>query len=394
MVQPKVSAKPSSVKLGVSGSPLKKVKSARRRGQPFGLLGAVQQHVLGVVRPKDAATRRKDVLHPSDLAKSDWCARAAYWQLQGREPQTREYESFVREQIFAEGHDIHSRFQGYLWEMGILSGEFKCLACSHVWWATSPEHCPKCQQQKWGLRYEEVPASCPELSIEGHADGLVPAGLVEFKSFAKGTLRWEAPELLKQYTYKVDVNGQAYSWFDMEGMWANFHKPFPGHLRQVMIYLYCMSVYDVDLSGFDMNTVIFIYQNKWNQDVKMFTVKYDFSLIKDRIEGAKIVTEAMAAGEPPACQLGGCKACQNYEGGTDAEIDDEGPGVLGGTEPGSPPRARRGRVLIRPSRSTRVSLAYAAKAADGTPRRQPNGLARRVQPVGRPHRRPALPPGD
>ena len=35
------------------------------------------------------------------------------------------------ENVFAEGHAIHAKYQTWLWEMGVLFGDWLCLDCGH-----------------------------------------------------------------------------------------------------------------------------------------------------------------------------------------------------------------------------------------------------------------------
>jgi hypothetical protein len=41
--------------------------------------------------------------------------------------------------IFAEGHAIHGKYQDWLWEMGVLWGRWLCLSCHNKWDDTSPD---------------------------------------------------------------------------------------------------------------------------------------------------------------------------------------------------------------------------------------------------------------
>jgi len=367
VVRLKQTVEASSESAGASVSPLKKIRKPAHVARQFVLLGDVQRHVLEVCRPRDQAARKRDHLHPSDLAKSDWCQRAAYWALKRQEPYSETSGTFVQEEIFSEGHDIHHRHQGYLWEMGILDGLWSCRGCSHVWWGTSPLSCPQCDLPAWALRYEEVPVSCPELLIEGSGDGLVQGrGLVEYKSLGKGTLRLEAPEFLKQHTYRVDVGGVKYTWADVEGLWTNLHQPFISHLRQAFIYIYCLPP---ELSWVDK--AIFIYQNKWNQQCKEFVVRYSFEVIRDRIKSAEVIAAAMLTGAPPVCsqdyELGSCPACK----GEDNANDEEEGRVLGGQVARSAPNPGQRRVRVRSSGQTRAILAHVAKQGDSAQRRVP-----------------------
>src|SRR5215510_5840577 len=85
------------------------------------VLGEIQKHVLRHSLDPDPE-RDRSFLHPSDMAKSDWCYRADFYRMTGA-PESKEHvrnPSFRMENIFEEGHDIHHKWQTWLWEMGNL----------------------------------------------------------------------------------------------------------------------------------------------------------------------------------------------------------------------------------------------------------------------------------
>ena len=107
----------------------------------------------------------------------------------------------------SEGNAIHDKWQGWLWDLGLLKGMFYCHPCENVWWDQAPEACPKCEQQRWGMRYREVPVIDEAMMLGGRADAQIPSfrppttddptedELVEIKSVGPGTVRYERPEL-------------------------------------------------------------------------------------------------------------------------------------------------------------------------------------------------------
>lgn len=337
--------------------------SAKYRPSTFGELSTGQPRELAsflsslkelqLELGREETAQREVGLHPSDLSKSDWCPRAAFWLLSGK-TKLREDEqtSFIRQQIFEEGHDIHQRWQWLLWRMGVLEGEWKCLACESQWWATAPLRCDVCGAPSYALTYHEVPASVPELHITGRADGKMGRRLFEFKSLGAGTIRFEAPELLRKYTYDAKVGENTYKWQDLEGLWKNFHSPLPSHLIQANLYLYARD---------DVDEVVFVYQAKWNQQVKFFPVKYSYNLIKERLSQVRQVNDALSAGEPPDCVAPGkCQRCSLYE-------DEDGQDNPGSTskKPRSKESSKRPKKLVRASGATKHTLAYVAKKAHG-----------------------------
>src|SRR5258708_1016138 len=82
------------------------------------LLSDIQAHLLAETsKPTD---RRQDIIHPSEMAKGDWCHRATYYRLAGWTPPKDDKFSFVLQNIFAEGHEIHRKWQKWISEMGRL----------------------------------------------------------------------------------------------------------------------------------------------------------------------------------------------------------------------------------------------------------------------------------
>lgn len=267
---------------------LKRLKTTYKANQGL-LLPAVQRHVMRSAAngDYDEVDRRSDILHPSDMSKSDWCPRADYYRITLGVSQSAANPSFSMENVFDEGHRIHRKWQGWLWSMGILSGMFQCKVCSFSWWATSPSECDSCGNER--LRYREVPLVNEELMIAGHSDGLVEDGgdwleldepvLIEVKSLSLGTLRFEAPMLYQRY---LDGLG-------LDELWRDVKRPFASHLKQGTLYCY--------LAG--LSKIVFIYECKWNQQAKEFIVIPNFDHIKDALAAAKDVSDGVRHGIEP-----------------------------------------------------------------------------------------------
>src|SRR5215510_8130530 len=137
-------------------SALKRLKDTYRDGNI--LLPHLQRHVMKTigpdVRPDDHSLQ---YMHPSDLAKSDWCGRHDWYRIVGTKPdkETKANPSFTMENIFAEGHQIHGKYQTWLWEMGVLFGDWQCIECGHRFGALSPDHCQFCLSPH--IIYKELP---------------------------------------------------------------------------------------------------------------------------------------------------------------------------------------------------------------------------------------------
>jgi hypothetical protein len=242
--------------------------------------------------------RDTEHLHPSELSKRDWCSRAAYYKINGY-PAAPERYKFDRLNVFEEGNYIHSKWQKWLWNAGILVGVWKCLQCPEIWYGTSPTNCPQCNSEH--IKYGEVPIRDDEHRIIGHADGEIHdangRALIEIKSVGIGTVRWELPSLYQDYEDKK---------ITLDEMWANIKRPFPSHLRQGNIYMHCRKI----------DTMIFIYEWKASQQVKEFEMKYNAQIVEPILAECKNVMNHLEDGVVPdrptwakVKSCAGCKYC-------------------------------------------------------------------------------------
>jgi len=261
------------------------------------LIGDIERHLL----LKPAEERRTDVLHPSEMAKADWCVRASYFALTGVSVK-KETPNLRLQSIFDEGHFIHAKWQNWFREMGNLYGKWLCHICAEAFYAVSPKSCKNCEARSYFLEYKEVPLIDDSLRIAGHADGWIKGikedCLIEIKSIGSGTLRIEAPELIA----KADG--------DLQKAWRSIRRPFRTHLMQGQIYLELMK-----RMGNQVNEIVFIYELKADQDYKEFVVKADFELVEDKFYKAKEVVDAVKEGTPLECSNNPgltCKACEQF----------------------------------------------------------------------------------
>lgn len=272
---------------------LKKFLDAKKKD--YRLLGDVERHIL-LQPPSD---RRTDVLHPSEIIKADWCHRYAYYLLNGGEAK-KEKPNLRLQNIFDEGHAIHNKWQTRFYEMGVLYGKFKCLACGQMTIGTSPSKCEHCSG---ALVYREVSLVDPDLRIAGHTDGWIKGigkdCLIEIKSIGSGTLRFEAPELL------YDADG------DVTKAWKKINRPFRSHLLQGQMYLELAH----RMHGDDApSEIVFIYELKADQDYREFTVKADYEFVAHVFDAAQKVVDAVNEGKMPRCNIDrydGCKSCNS-----------------------------------------------------------------------------------
>lgn len=252
------------------------------------VLGPLSRHVMRKVGASGTdEDRRYDIVHPSAMAKSDWCGRHDYYVITGaptKGPKSSN-PSFTMENILTEGTNIHKKYQAWFWEMGVLFGWWSCRSCQNYWEDLSPNKCPQCSSSR--IRYREVPLLNEKYLIGGHADGALhgllvdTSVLIEIKSIGIRSLAFEAPRLYQQY-----VNGAS-----SEYIWLQINRPFPSHLKQGMFYLW--------LSNGRYTEIIFIYESKFNQRVKEFRVKYNPTLISDRLAEAKEVAQGVRSGISP-----------------------------------------------------------------------------------------------
>jgi hypothetical protein len=260
------------------------------------VLGPLERYLIA--KPKDKS-RRTDVLHPSEMVGSDWCHRASYFQLQGRPPAETRSRGLRLANVFAEGHLIHAKWQGWLHEMGVLYGRWYCIECEEFFWGGADCH-------DGPIEYREVPLFYQPLRIYGHADGwLVNLGdpmMLEIKSIGVGTLRFEAPELLAE------------SNNDFDTAWRNINQPFMKHIQQVQVYMKLAELLNYD--NVPQEAVI-IYEAKPNQEVKEFVIpKSDFG-ISHLFDEAAMIMQCIKDQTPPPCNISmnGCAKCKGYENG-------------------------------------------------------------------------------
>lgn len=252
------------------------------------LLADVERHVMREAMQSD---RDMSYIHPSDMAKSDFCHRWAYYTVTGTEKSdVAANPSFQLQNVFAEGHAIHAKWQGWLQRMGVLWGRWECPGCGDSYFGFSGSGCAVCHRDHL---YREVPLESEAHMIRGHADGAVRCSdgkmrLIEIKSVGIGTLRFEAPKLFDRYN-----SGE----LGLDGLWKAVTKPFPSHVRQGMIYLTLASGTHEELS--EVDEIVFLYEFKATQAVKEFVVKLDPAIVSERLEDARAVAASVATGREP-----------------------------------------------------------------------------------------------
>jgi hypothetical protein len=257
------------------------------------LLGDIERYLMR----KEPSPRRTDVLHPSEIIKADWCHRYAFYLLKGGQSK-KEKPGLRLQNIFDEGHAIHEKWQNRFYEMGNLYGKFKCIYCKEITFGLSPKECESCGCDI--LEYDEVAMVDESLRIAGHTDGWIKGigndCLIEIKSIGAGTLRFEAPDLLR------DADN------DLTKAWRNIRIPFRGHLLQGQMYLELSRRMFGDEAP---KEIVFLYELKADQDFKEFTVKANYEIVERIFNAAQKVIDAVEADKMPKCNVSedGCKQC-------------------------------------------------------------------------------------
>lgn len=256
------------------------------------LLPQIERHVLRkAAEPND---RSSVVLHPSEMARNDWCNRHDYYRVVGTpvEPQKLS-TTFRMENIYEEGHSIHDKWQRWMADMGILWGNWQCRECGGIHpRQLRPTSCNITECVGTKFRYVEVPIVSDKYLIAGHADGITITDkprLIEIKTIGLGSIRYYAPLLYNEFEDKG---------LSLNDLWYRVNRPFGSHVKQAMLYLHiARQLEHEDLE--DMDEIVFIYEYKPTQDAKEFVVKYNFALIEDKLDQAEAVVDAVRQGSPP-----------------------------------------------------------------------------------------------
>lgn len=300
----------------------------------------VKKVLLDRKRQDDEVTaHRHNVIYPSEMAKNDWCPRATYYRMtSGHLPKSQ--SSFTLENVFNEGNMIHNKWQGWMSATGLLWGDWRCSRCAeYVKDSLKPDayfsgscvgaswvkldlpralthggpvidKVPEVKEFAHDWKYKEVTLRSTTLPVSGHADGAFVEHdiLVELKSLGVGSLRMEAPNLLKQHTHVSKTTSK--SILDIDGIWKDFHRPLSGHIRQGNIYLWMCKE-----NGLPFDRISIVYEFKSNQQAKEFVVPYSEDIVAPLLEKAQGIVESIQKGIAPACQAGegGCTQCRPYE---------------------------------------------------------------------------------
>ena len=267
--------------------------------KPTFLLGGVERWWISRTIDSDRPT---NILHPSEIIKSNWCIRESWFLLRGAEKK-KEPIGFRLRNIFETGHDIHNKWQRWLGDMDLLLGWWECDYCQSSWWGKKTQHPSKNACFRPRVIYKEVSIRNDDMLISGHADGWLtweddknPDMLLEIKSIGTGTIRVGGGRMKES----------------LEASFSLISAPFPDPVRLASLYVHSLNLmYD---KGFVEEKppayILFIYECKADQAVKEFRVEYNQEWIDnvlDRIEDLKYHKSS-----PPECSTGSsacpCKA--------------------------------------------------------------------------------------
>lgn len=339
---------------------------------------------------QNGGLRRNDVIHPSEMAKSNWCPRSTYLRIlatrEGRLPEVTPHH-FQLENIFEEGHEYHRKWQDRFWRMGRLFGIFFCEACEHRWPALAPKYCPECGAPRGALTYHEVPLRSPAYMIHGNTDGIVmglfkdrPDVMIEIKSIGEGTVRQDLPQVYMRHTHEIDHPqwaGKTMKVLDHRGIWKEITKPFGSHLKQGLIYLRLLAEMDNYVWGgpkIDLDQIVFLYEYKPTSATKAFYVARDDEAVQELWDSAADIVYALdKGGRPPRCidRDEPCKECKPYE---EQESEHDGRTT---TARGAAQEEPRGR---RRARAAEPAAAEEAEDRGSRPRRSGSDRPGRSRP--------------
>lgn len=219
---------------------------------PHRLIPAAERVLLGQNEAK-TAKRDKLHLHPSEICKKDWCPRQSYYRIIGL-PEPDESFTFQRLNVFAEGDNIHGKWQAWLMDAGVLEAI-------------------------------EVPVIDKEHRIMGHADGVINdkkgRAVLEIKSVGVGTIRFEDYGMFAPYSRKE---------MTIDELWSGIKHPFDSHIRQIQLYMHCLSIEDG----------VILYEWKPTQDVKEFSVKFQPELVAPILASCLSVQRSLEEELPPS----------------------------------------------------------------------------------------------
>lgn len=254
------------------------------------LLPVIRKHLLMEVNSVDP-DRDTSHLHVSEMSRSDWCARRAYYRVTGAQVDPVKPMSWSLGNVFAEGNQVQSKYEDMFWSRGWLWGRFKCIDCGESRHTLSPDTCWVCGGN---LAYMETTIVDSSRRLIGNIDIVLmmedSTVLVEVKTVGLGTVRYSAPALFDRYAAGAKT---------LDQVWSDIHRPFLAHRLQAGMYLALAPELVPELK--DVEEVRFLYEWKPSQDVKEFVLTRDKALeeVGPLLEEATVFNKHVALGKVP-----------------------------------------------------------------------------------------------
>jgi hypothetical protein len=280
----------------------------RAKKTPGVLLPAVKENMLQQYMVE--SDRRWDIIHPSELShQKTFCPRAVYLRItEGPILVEGKNFNFSTENIFDEGHAIHAKWQERMRRATPLFGNWKCIICGEVERDTlepafTGGGCASYTGHIWEYREIQLDAEAEAMMV-GHADGGAWETLAEIKSVGTGSVRIEAWDIFDA------ADG------DLQKMWSGITRPFKTHVNQVDIYLWICQT-----RGLPFTSAEFIYECKWNQQVKNFTIDYSEERSMRLVDQALSIKYAVEQRIEPQCRFPGtCENCKPYDDRKEVQV--------------------------------------------------------------------------
>lgn len=268
-----------------------------KRKKSSSLLDQTRALIVDQAAKKDLARASDGLIHASEVASSDWCSRRAFYRLTGEFQPEADRTHWRRASVFEEGEHAHRRKQDAL--KGVtqdhegkevrLFGDWLCLACGKEWTDDYlPPACDNCGAHQDAIRYEEVSVRLEGVPFVGHADAEVHISSspdrwedpvregVEIKTVGPGTVRWYAPQLIRQFSCDHSI-------LDTVKLWRSIQAPFPQHIRQASLYAIVRSWQKIHVW----------YDSKMDQDSKGFILNPSPWLVDALINDVKDTARAI-----------------------------------------------------------------------------------------------------
>jgi hypothetical protein len=192
---------------------ISEILKIRKKSEGIGFVVPIieQQSLLDSIT--DSNNRKRDVFHPSEISRADFCPRA--WLLCQRDVSLYDKNKINPEQQlrFDVGKILHKYVQEKLGNSGVLFGAWECLRrcegekCFHL--GFKPKNI--CDGEYWV--YKEVTVFDDELNIRGNTDGIIIPNSsnkwsLEFKSMntdSFSTLVQPIPQDEEQACWYLDI---------------------------------------------------------------------------------------------------------------------------------------------------------------------------------------------